>query len=79
MITAEYVDFCEYWGRLSDLNSSLDESIEYFYPASWIEISQEGRARDSKLNNAIKSVSKAEDALRILLDRAEEKCRKIWI
>ncbi|HBU84426.1 MAG TPA: hypothetical protein DEF35_22695 [Paenibacillus sp.] len=79
MITAEYVDFCEYWGRLSDLNSNLDESLECFYPASWMEISQEGRVKDTKINNVIKSVNKAEDALRVLMDRAAEKCRKIWI
>ncbi|QLG41260.1 hypothetical protein MKY42_12705 [Paenibacillus sp. FSL W7-1088] len=79
MITAEYVDFCEYWGRLSNLNSNLDESLECFYPASWVEISQEGNVKDAKLNNAIKSVNKAEDSLRVLMERAEEKCRKIWI
>lgn len=78
MITAEYVDFCEYWGRLSDLNSSLDESIECFYPASWMEISQEGRVGDSKLNNAIKSVNKAENSLRVLMRRSEEECIRIW-
>ncbi|PIH60056.1 hypothetical protein [Paenibacillus sp. LK1] len=79
MITAEYVDFCEFWGRLSNLNSNLDESLECFYPASWVEISQEGKIKDMKLNNAIKSVNKAEDSLRVLMDRAEAKCRKIWI
>ncbi|NEU64001.1 hypothetical protein [Paenibacillus sp. ALJ109b] len=63
MITAEYVDFCEYWGRLSNLNSNLDESLECFYTASWVGISQEGNVKDLKLNNAIKSVNKAEDSL----------------
>ncbi|OBA06628.1 hypothetical protein A9P44_10975 [Paenibacillus polymyxa] len=78
MVTAEYIDFCEYWSRLSDLNSNLDESLECFYPASWMEITQEGHINDDELDEAIDSVNHAENALRVLMDRAEEKCKEIW-
>jgi len=78
MITAEYIDFCEYWGRLSDLNSSLDESLECFYPANWMEITQDGQISDDELDEAVRSVNQAENALQILMDRAEEKCKEIW-
>lgn len=39
LVTAEFVDMVQYWGKISDLNSSFDESIEHFYPANWIGIS----------------------------------------
>lgn len=65
-------------GKISDLNSSFDESIEHFYPANWFGISQSGTTNDEDIDNAILAINKAEDALRVLLDRAEIKCNEIW-
>ncbi|WP_374017999.1 hypothetical protein ABU162_28625 [Paenibacillus thiaminolyticus] len=78
LITAEYVDMYQYWATISELNSQLDESIECFYSAEWISISQEGTTNDDELDEAIEGVNLAEDALRILMERAEQKCKDVW-
>lgn len=78
LVTAEYVDMSYYWGTISNINSLLDESIEYFYPAEWMSLSLEGTTNDDDINEAINAVDNAEDALAVLMDRAEEKCKRLW-
>ncbi|WP_442601810.1 hypothetical protein [Paenibacillus sp. KN14-4R] len=77
-VTAEYVDMSRYWGMISELNSQFDESIECFYPAGWIGISQEGTTNDDELDEARDTINDTEDALRVLMDRSEIKCIEIW-
>lgn len=78
LVTAEFADMVQYWGKVSDVNSNFDESIEHFYPANWISISQSGTTDDEDIDNAIIAINNAEDALRALLDRVEIKCNEIW-
>ncbi|MFB6468852.1 hypothetical protein ACE38V_19020 [Cytobacillus sp. Hz8] len=77
-ITSEYVDMEYYWRSLSDINSRFDESLEVFYPAKWMNLSLKNSTNDEEIDDAIDALNSAEEAMSILMDKAEEKCKWVW-
>lgn len=74
----EFLDYKEYWGRLSDVDENFDESVEYYDPTNWVNMSIGEEIDDKLLKQAINSISKAERAFYKLFQRSEEKCKKIF-
>jgi len=74
----EFLDYKEYWGILSDLDEKFDESVENYDVSNWINMSIGEEIDDKLLIQATKSISKSENFLYKLFNRAEQKCRKIF-
>ena len=73
----EFLDYKEYWSIMVDLDENFDESVEYYDPTNWINMSIDQSIDDKLLIKAIKSIRNTEDVLEKLYSRAEEKCRKM--
>ena len=74
----EYLDYKHYWSTLSQLDESFDESIEYYDPVNWMNMSIGEEIDDKLLKKAIKSISESEKVFYQLFQRSEEKCKKIF-
>ncbi len=74
----EFLDYKHYWGILSDLGESFDESVEYYDPVNWANMSIGEEIDDKLLRKAIKNISESEKTFYKLYQRSEEKCRKIF-
>ncbi len=77
-ITAEYIDFAHYWRTLSNIEEDFDESLEYYYPAAWTNMGLENSTNDEVLDEAVLCIRDASEIFYKLMDRAEERCKKIW-
>lgn len=74
---AEYMDLRNYSSRLGDMLESLDESIEYFYPATWSSFTDETIKSDRIALAAYTKLRAADDAMQKMRDRAEKKCKSL--
>lgn len=51
----EFLDYKHYWGILSNLDENFDESIEYYDPVNWMNMSIDEEVDDKLLKKAIKA------------------------
>lgn len=86
MAAAEYADYYIYSCELEQLEESFDESLECFDPITWLGMAQDEDGRDSKRQDdedlvrlAMASLSEASIQFSELSERAEGKCRDIWM
>ena len=77
-ITAEYIDYYNYWAQLSSILENFDQSLEVFNPAKRMKMVKEHGSGDGLINETINNLSDACDNMYELMDIAEEKCVEIW-
>lgn len=78
MATGEFMDMHYYATCLYNIEESFDESIEHFYPDTWINSMLPDVEVDDDVMEACEALVYAGSAFEILKDRAELKCRNLW-
>ncbi|MCI8291289.1 MAG: hypothetical protein HFJ25_03425 [Clostridia bacterium] len=76
--TAEYMDYINYWGELSDIIGNFDQSLEVFHPEKWFNMVKEKTTESKLIDETISSLYDASDNMSELADISEERCKKIW-
>lgn len=76
-ITAEYMDYTNYYGELEDILENFDQSLEVFHPEKYYQILK-GKIEKSCIMETYFSIKNAADNMQDLVREAEEKCKKIW-
>lgn len=77
-ITAEYMDYMNYWARLNDIVENFDQSLEVFHPEKWFNMTKEGTTETGLIDDTILSLDTAEENMYELASEVEIKCREIW-
>jgi len=72
-----YRDYCEYTGRLIDLEENFDESLEYCDTAAWLDLARGSGQADELTVEGFAALLAAVDAFNKLSERAKENCAKI--
>ncbi|MPW26124.1 hypothetical protein GC105_10005 [Alkalibaculum sp. M08DMB] len=73
----EYFDYSEYWGTIVEIDEQFDESIEYYDPATWMNLTTDIEKADDLIVEAISSLADTSNVLKELVNRAETKLKKI--
>ncbi len=72
----EFLDYKHYWSILSKLDENFDESIEYYDPVNWMNMSIGENVDDKLLIKAIKSISDSEKVFYKLFQKIKRKMQK---
>lgn len=76
--TAEYRDYINYWGRISNIMENFDQSIEVFHPEKWFNMTRTGTTENDLVDKTILSLYETTDNMWELARSAEEKCKELW-
>lgn len=74
---AEFMDFKNYSSELGELLEKYDESMEYYYPVTWLDSIDDKDKHDRKVQKAYSSLRKACDDMQVLADRSEKEVIKL--
>ena len=77
-VTAEYMDYINYWGKISNIMENFDQSIEVFHPEKWFNMTVGETTEHDLVDRTISSLYETEDNMRELANNAEEKCKELW-
>lgn len=77
-VTAEYMDYINYWGEISNIMENFDQSIEVFHPEKWFNMTVGETTEHDLVDKTISSLYETEDNMRELANNAEEKCKELW-
>ena len=77
-LTAEYIDYTNYWLDLENVLENFDQSLEVFNPEKWFNMVKEGETGSNLIDETIISLREASENMSDLADMAEQKCREIW-
>jgi hypothetical protein len=72
--TAAYMDYQRYWLALSNIDEEMDESLEHYDPATWLNMTVAPEKTDELAMEAISSLSETVNLFSRLMDRAKEQC-----
>ena len=76
--TAEYRNYINYWGRISNIMENFDQSIEVFHPEKWFNMTRTGTTENDLVDKTILSLYETTDNMWELARSAEEKCKELW-
>lgn len=74
---AEYMDFKDYSSELGELLEKYDESMEYYYPVTWLDSIDDKDKHDRKILKAYSSLRKAGDDMQVLAERSKNEVIKL--
>lgn len=74
---AEFMDFKNYSSDLGELLEKYDESMEYYYPVTWLDNTEDKDKHDRKVQKSYSSLRKAGVDMQVLADRSEKEVIKL--
>ena len=77
-VTAEYMDYTNYWGKLEDVIEDFDQTLKVFYPEKWFKDAKEGTTGNELMDATANSLNEACDNMFKLSMEAEKRCREVW-
>lgn len=77
-ITAEYMDYANYWGKIENVIEDFDQSIEVYHPEKWFRSSINGTTGKEIIDQTMSSLYKASDDMNKLFQEAEKGCIEVW-
>lgn len=77
-ITAEYMDYMHYWGKLSTIMEDFDQSLEVFHPEKWFNMTKERTTNNKLIDETISSLYNVSNNMYELANETERRCKEIW-
>lgn len=77
-ITAEYMDYMQYAGKLSSVLEDFDQSLEVFYPEKWFKTVKDGTTGSKFIDELYSNLGDASHKMYKLAFEAEERCKEVW-
>lgn len=77
-ITAEYMDYYYYWGKLENITEEFDRTVEVFNPQIFMGLLKDSNSGSELIDKNVNILSIASDSMLDLLEIAEDKCKNVW-
>lgn len=76
--TAEYMDYMNYWGSISNVMENFDQSLEVFHPEKWFNMSKTGITENELVDEIVSGLRYVSSRMYNLASNVEERCRDLW-
>ncbi len=75
--TAAYMDYTRYWLGLANIEEGMDEGLEYYDTATWLNMTEAPEKTDDLAMEATGALRETTELFNDLRERAEEQCAQV--